>query len=151
MKFKLLIFFFLYIFIPVVIIPLYCYKTGNWFGLFGIPLYYAGFIISKYHQWIFLPIPLIFAIWYWYTFGFSITNFVSLYFACLLAGVAASEFYKLYNEFVNKILPEQMTNMDYDSKVEEFERRVKEYKKQHPGEKITHEIIEEIRTEVFFG
>ncbi len=151
MKSKLLIYLILYVLVPLVLVPLYCYKTGNWYLAFGIPLYYAGFIISKYHQWIFLPIPIIFAIWFWYTFGFSLTNFVTFYFTCLMLGIAFSEGYKLYQQFVEKILPEQMTNMDYDQKVEELERRLKEFRQQHPGEKVTHELVEKIRTEVFFG
>lgn len=151
MKSKLLIFFVLYVLVPLVLIPLYCYKAGNWYLLFGVPLYYAGFIISKYHQWIFLPIPLIFAAWYWFTFGFSLTNYVTFYFVALMAGIGLSEGDKLYQQFVHKILPEQMTNMDYDQKVEELERRIDQFRKQHPGEKVTHELVEKIRTEVFFG
>jgi hypothetical protein len=55
-----------------------------------------------------------------------------------------------YERFVYKILPEQLHNIDYDLKVEELNRRLDQYRKNHPKEKITQEIIEKIRTDVFF-
>ena len=150
MKSKLFVFFLLYILIPVIIIPYLCVKNGNWYGLFGVLLYYAGLIISKFKQWIFLPIPLFFCLWYWYTYGFGLRDYVTIYLLCLLSGVFLNELYRSYNRFVNKILPEQLHNMDYDSKVEELNRRLDQYRKAHPNEKITQEILEKIRTEVFF-
>ena len=150
MKFKLFVFFLLYILVPVIIIPYLCVKTGNWYGLFGILLYYAGLIISKFKQWIFIPIPLFFCMWYWYTYGFGVRDFVTIYLVCLLSGVFLSELNSSYNRFVNKILPEQLHNMDYDSKVEELNKRLDQYRKNHPHEKITQEIVEKIRTDVFF-
>jgi hypothetical protein len=150
MKSKVFVFFLLYILIPVLVIPYLCFKTGNWYGLFGVPLYYAGLIISKYRQWIFLPIPLLFCLWYWYTYGFGILNYVNIYLACLLAGVFANELSRSYHRFINKILPEQMHNIDYDLKVEELHKRVEQYRKNHPNEKITQDIVEKIRTDIFF-
>ena len=150
MKSKLFVFFLLYILIPVIIIPYLCVKNGNWYGLFGVLLYYAGLVISKFKQWIFLPIPFFFCLWYWYTYGFGLRDYVTIYLLCLLSGVFLNELYRSYNRFVNKILPEQLHNMDYDSKVEELNRRLDQYRKAHPNEKITQEILEKIRTEVFF-
>lgn len=150
MKFKLLVFFLLYILVPVIVIPYLCFKTGNWYGLFGILLYYAGLAISKFRQWIFLPIPLFFCLWYWYTYGFGIRDYVTIYLVCLMAGVFLNELNKSYNRFVNKILPEQLHNMDYDSKVEELNKRLEQYRKNHPNEKITQDLVEKIRTDVFF-
>ncbi len=150
MKSKLVVFFLLYILVPVIIIPYLCIKTGNWYGLFGILLYYAGLIISKFKQWIFIPIPLFFCMWYWYTYGFGVRDYVTIYLVCLLSGVFLSELNRSYNRFVTKILPEQLHNMDYDSKVEELNKRLDQYRKNHPSEKITQEIVEKIRTDVFF-
>jgi hypothetical protein len=150
MKSKLVVFFLLYILVPVIIIPYLCIKTDNWYGLFGILLYYAGLIISKFKQWIFIPIPLFFCMWYWYTYGFGVRDYVTIYLVCLLSGVFLNELKRSYDRFVNKILPEQLHNMDYDSKVEELNKRLDQYRKNHPNEKITQEIVEKIRTDVFF-
>jgi hypothetical protein len=150
MKSKLVLFFLLYILVPLIIIPFLSIKTGSWFGLFGILLYYAGLIISKFKQWIFLPIPLFFCLWYWYTYSFGLHDYVTIYLACLLAGVMLHELKREYERFISKVLPEQLHNMDYDAKVEELHRRLEQYRKKHPGEKITQEIVEKIRTDVFF-
>jgi len=150
MKSKLVLFFLLYILVPLIIIPYLTIKTGNWFWLFGILLYFMGLIISKFKQWIFLPIPLFFCFWYWYTYGFGLHDYVTIYLGCLLMGVILHEAKREYERFFNKVLPEQLHNMDYDAKVEELNRRLDLYRKKHPGEKITQEIVEKIRTEVFF-
>jgi len=109
-----------------------------------------GLIISKFKQWIFLPIPLFFCFWYWYTYGFGLHDYVTIYLGCLLMGVILHEAKREYERFFNKVLPEQLHNMDYDAKVEELNRRLDLYRKKHPGEKITQEIVEKIRTDVFF-
>ena len=150
MKFKLIYFFLLYILVPGIVIPLFVVKTDRWFALFGILFYIMGLIISQFKQWILLPIPLLFCLWYWYTYGFSSADYVTFYFACLIAGVALNEMKKSYDRFVNKILPEQMNNLDYNSKIDELNRQIEEYKRQHPGQKITQDVVEKIRTEIFF-
>lgn len=150
MKLKLIDFFLLYILVPIIIIPLFVIKTDRWFALFGILFYFIGLIISKFKQWILLPIPLLFCFWYWYTYGFSPGDYVSFYFVCLAIGVSLSEMKKSYYRFVNKILPEQMNNLDYNLKIDELNRQIEEYKKQHPGQKITQDVVEKIRTEIFF-
>ena len=146
---RLINFLFLYILVPVAIIFL-CFRSGNWYGLFGLIIYFLGIIISKSGEWIYFPIPLMFAFWYWYTYGMGPTDYVFLFTLCFVAGVAASEADKLYHRFVNKVLPEQLNNIEYNEKVEELNRRIDKYRLEHPGEKITAEIIEKIRTEVFF-
>ncbi len=150
MKLKLIDFFLLYILVPLIIIPLFVFKTEKWFALFGILFYYIGLIISKFRQWIFLPIPLLFCFWYWYTYGFSVTDYVALYFVFLVIGVMFSELKISYYKFVNKVLPEQLNNMEYNSKLEELNRQIEKYKKEHPGQKVTQEIVEKIRTDIFF-
>lgn len=61
-----------------------------------------------------------------------------------------SEIGKEYNKFVNKVLPEQMDNIEYNEKVDELNRRLEKYRREHPSEKLTPEIVEKIRAEVFF-
>lgn len=146
---RLINFLFLYILIPAVIIWL-TVKSGSWYGAFGIIFYVAGVIISQFRLWIFLPIPLIFTFWYWYTYSLGPTDYVFIYTASLLAGVGMSEARKQYNRFMQKVLPEQMNNIEYNEKVDELNRRLERYRKEHPNEKLTPDIVEKIRTEVFF-
>ncbi len=125
-------------------------KSAQWYGFFGLLLYALGLIISKTKQWIFFPIPLIFAFWYWYTYGLGPFDYVSIFTGCFIAGMAFSEISKYYYRFVHKVLPEQMSNVEYNEKVDELNRRIKIFRKEHPNEKLTPEIVEKIRTEVFF-
>jgi hypothetical protein len=150
MKLKLIDFFLLYILVPIIIIPLFVIKTDRWFALFGILFYFMGLLISKFKQWILLPIPLLFCFWYWYTYGFSPADYVVFYFICMVAGVTLNEIKKSYYRFVNKILPEQMNNLEYDAKIDELNRQIEAYKHQHPGQKVTQEVVEKIRTDIFF-
>lgn len=146
---RLINFLFLYILFPAVIVLL-SVRSGNWYGLFGLILYAVGVIISKFKLWIFLPIPLLFTFWYWYTYGMGPTDYVAIYTGCLLAGVLISEASRQYHKFVSKVLPEQITNIEYNEKVEELNRRLEKYRQEHPNEKLTPEIVEKIRTDVFF-
>ena len=149
MKLKLINFLFIYILVPVLMVVL-AIKSGDWFNLFWLGFYAIGVVISKFELWIFLPIPIIFVFWYWYTYGLSFSDYISSFFICLMAGVVLCEGGKLYYRFVRKVLPEQLNNIEYNEKVEEFNRRLEQYRKQHPNEKLTHELVEKIRTEVFF-
>lgn len=149
MKLKWINLFLLYILIPVITI-IASLKSGIGWYLFAIPVYYIGVVISTFKQWIFLPIPIIFVFWYWFTYGLSVMDFVSIYFVAFAAGIVLSQLKKEYDKFVNKVLPEQLSNLDYNEKVEELNRRLQKFRNDHPNEKVTPEIVEKIRTEVFF-
>lgn len=146
---KLSNFLFIYILVPVALLVL-AIQSGDWYNLFWLAFYAIGVVISKLELWIFLPIPVIFVFWYWYTYGLSLSDYISSFFVCLVAGVVLCEAGRLYYRFVRKVLPEQLNNIEYNEKVDEFNRRLDEYRKKHPNEKLTHEMIEKIRTEVFF-
>jgi hypothetical protein len=142
---------FLYILVPIIIIPYLSFKFGNLFGLFGILFYYMGLIIARFRHWIFLPIPIIFCLWYWFTYGFGIRDYVTIYFVCMMVAVLFQQIDTEINKLIFKILPEQEQNLDYDNKIEEMNQQIALYKKEHPSEKITQEVIEKIRTEIFFN
>ena len=150
MKFKVIVFFLQYILVPAIIVPLISIKENSWFGMFGIGFYFIGLFISKFKQWIFLPIPFIFSIWYWYTYGFIIRDFVSIYFLCLLLGIFFNELKKKMDRFFSNELPEKLNNLDFDAKVEELNRQIEKYKKEHPNEKVTQDLVEKLRTDIFF-
>ncbi len=149
MKFKWINFLLLYILVPAIIVW-FAVHSGRWWCLFGVVTYFTGVIISKFRQWIFLPIPLFFTLWYWYTYGPSPYDYVTIFFACLLCGALLNEISKGYHRFVNKVLPEQVNNFEYNEKVDELNRRLEQFRREHPNEKLTPEIVEKIRTEIFF-
>jgi hypothetical protein len=125
-------------------------KFNNWYGLFALAFYAAGVIISEFRLWIFLPIPLVFTFWFWYTYGLGPTDYVFGFTLALLTGVGISEISKHIKRFMSKVLPEQMNNIEYNEKVDELNRRLDNFRKEHPNEKLTPEIVEKIRTEIFY-
>ena len=151
MKIKLIVFFLQYILIPVIVIPFLTLKSGSYFGFFGTVFYFVGFIIARFKQWIFLPIPIFFCLWYWYTYSFGSRDYVTIYFVSMSAGILIEYVVNEYNKYVNKILPEVKTNLEYNAKIEEMNARIAAYRKNNPTEKVTQEIIEQIRTDIFFG
>lgn len=150
MKQKAISFILLYVLVPLVVIPILYMHHGKWFGLFSIACYYAGLFIARFRQWIFFPIPLFFCIWYWYTYGFNPRDYVAIYFFWLVCGIAVYLLKKTYDRYVHSIVPETEENLRYNDKLNEMEERIAKYKKDHPGEKITQEIIDKIKMEVFF-
>jgi predicted membrane protein len=147
---KIFFFIVLYVLMPLIIIPALCIKFNNWYGLFAIGFYYIGLILAKYKQSIFLPIPIAFCLWYWYTYGFSPFDYVFAFFFSLVSGYTIFKVYTEYNKFVNKTLPEKIQNDDYDEKLKEMYSRIEMYKNEHPNNKVTQDIIDKIKTEVFF-
>ncbi len=150
MKSRLVSFFLLYILIPLIVIPFLSLKTGNWYGLFGILFYYAGLLIVQFNQWLFFPIPLFFCCWYWYTYGFGVRDYVTLFFICFVTGAVIFKIKKQYARWVHKIIPEDEQSEDYNMKLEKMEQMIKKYKEDHPGEKVTHEVIDKIKLDIFF-
>lgn len=150
MKPKIISFILLYVLVPLIIIPFLSIKSGNLFGLFGIAFYYIGIVIAKSGQWIFFPIPLFFTFWYWYTYGFGPKDFVTLYFLCIVSGSVLCVLNNMYHKYVHGILPENELNEEYNDKLSEMEQRIEKYRMDHPDQKMTQEIIEKIKTDIFF-
>ena len=139
-----------YIIVPLVLVPYMANKSANNYYLFGIAFYYIGILLVAIKQKIIIMIPIIFCCWYWYTFGFSIHNYVFFFLACLLGGAFLYELIVSAEKFTGRTLPENKEALAYDLKIEEMNAKLKQYRQTHPSIKITPEIIEEIRNEVFF-
>jgi hypothetical protein len=146
--FKFLTFF--YIIIPLILVPYIANKSGSGYYLFGIGFYYIGVILVAIKQRIILMIPLIFCCWYWYTYGFSINNYVFFFLSCILGGTFLYQLTKGAERFAHRTLPESKEALAYDMKIEEMNEKLQEFKQMNPTVKITPEIVESIRNEVFF-
>ncbi len=139
-----------YIIIPLVLVPYMANKSANWYYLFGIAFYYIGIILVAMKQKIIIMIPVFFCCWYWYTFGFSIRNYVFFFISCILGGAILYQLTAGVEKFTQRTLPENKEALAYDLKIEEMNARLEEYKQMNPATKITPEIMEGIRNEVFF-
>ncbi len=146
--FKILTFF--YIIFPLVVVPYMAARAGNWFYLFGIVCYYLGVVLMAVKQKIIFMIPFIFCCWFWYTYGFGLHDYVFFLFICMSAGALFYQLAENAESFAKRTLPENKETQEYDLKIEEMNEKVEQYKKTHPAIKITPEIMDVIRNEVFF-
>ena len=147
---RILYFFLLYVLIPLVIIPLLCLKFHNPYGLFASLLYYIGLILASAGLSIVLPVPVIFSIWYWYSYGFSPVDYVFGFLLSLIAGYFMYKLKVYLDTYLHTVLPEEDINEAYNKKLRLLEQRIEEYRRQHPGEKVTQELIDRFKTEIFF-
>ena len=141
----------LYIIFPLLVVPLIISRTGNWYYLFGIFCYYMGVILVAVHQKIILMVPLLFCLWFWITYGFSIHDYV---FYLLVALVAGSVLYLLADQvqkFVKRTLPDNKETMAYDLKVDKMNDIVEQFRRANPNVKITPEIMDQIKNQAFFA
>ena len=147
---RILYFILLYVLVPLVIIPLVCLKFHNPYGLFASLFYYLGLVLAAAGLSILVPIPLFFSFWYWYSYGFNPFDYVFGFLISLLCGYFMHKLKLYLDVYLNRILPEESLNEAYDRKVRLLEERIEEYRRQHPGEKVTQELIERFKTEIFF-
>jgi threonine synthase len=139
-----------YIVFPLVVIPLVAHRFANWYYLLGIISYYLGVILVAVKQKIFFMIPVIFCGWFWYTYGFSLHDYVFFMVTCMAGGALFYQFALEVEKFITRTLPENRQTEEFDLKIEEMNEKVHQYKQLHPKEKITPEILDRIRNEVFF-
>ncbi len=141
---------FFYIIFPLIYVPFIASKAANWFYLFGIVCYYLGIFLVAIRQKIIFMIPIIFCCWFWYTYGFSIHDFVFFLLGCMAAGATFYQLSVEVGKFTHRTLPENKEALDYDLKIEEMNIRLEQYKQQHSEVTITPEIMDRIKNDVFF-
>jgi len=141
---------FFIIVLPLIIIPYLANRSHDWLILLGIPFYFTGYTIAAIRQKTIYFIPFFLCIWFWYTYGFSLFHNVTFFFLCITAGLLLYQIRMAIEKFVDRTIPELEQNMDYNLKLEEMNLKLDQYKKDHPGEKITPEIIDDIKKDIFF-
>lgn len=150
MKMKYIFFFLVYLLVPVVLIPLLWIKFHNPVILIGSAFYYIGVLLAYFQLSIILPVPILFSMWYWYTYGLSIRDYVTGFLACILLGY----FFVLLEEWmdglINNVLPGHEQEDVYNEKLKLYNKKVEEYMQTHSGEKISQEILDKIKADIFF-
>ena len=96
-------------------------------------------------------VPLLFCLWYWITYGFSIHEYVFYLFASLVSGSLLFSFADQVQKFVKRTLPDNKETMAYDTKVNMMNDIVEQFRKANPNVKITPEIMDSIKNQAFFA
>ena len=140
----------LYIIFPLIVVPVIALKASNWYYLIGIVLYYISIYLVAIKQKIIFLIPAFFYIWFWNTFGFGIMTYAFFSLMCLLTGAMFYLLIEKVDKFINKTLPENKEALEYELKMQEVEKKIEQFRQSNPTTKITQELMERIRNQVFF-
>ncbi len=150
MKYLSRVCFIFYIALPFVVIPIMAFLSNNKFYLAGIAFYFTGVLLTKFKQALLLLLPVFFCVWFWITYGFAKQPFVFFSLLCLLGGALLFKSAMWVERFIKKTLPERREGIDFEWKVQEMKRRVEKFKQNYPSVKITPDVVDKIRNDVFF-
>lgn len=140
-----------YIIFPFVVVPLIAHQAANWYYLLGIVFYFISIFLVAVKQKIIFLIPVFFYCWFWSTYGFGVETYVFFSLMCLFT---AALFYLLTQQvekFISKTIPDKAENLEYELKMQKVDDKVEQFRNANPTTKITLEIMERIRNEVFFA
>ena len=147
--FKLLTIF--YIVFPLIAVPLIALHTGNKYYLLGIIFYYISIMLVMVNQKIIFLIPCLFYLWFWSIYGFGIYTYVFFSLLCLAVAAALYLITQQVEKFMSITIPDNAENLEYDLKMQNVNDRIEKFRQANPTTKITQEIMESIRNEVFFA
>ena len=150
MKMKYIFFFLVYLLVPIVLIPLLWIKFHNPIILIGSVFYYIGVLLAYFQLSIILPVPILFSMWYWYTYGLSIRDYVTGFLTCILLGYFLVLLEGWVDRLLNNVLPGHEQEDVYNEKLKLYNAKVQEYMQAHSGEKISQEILDKIKADIFF-
>ena len=69
---------------------------------------------------------------------------------CLLTGATFYLLAEKLDKFIKKTIPENNEALEYELKMQEVENKIEQFRQANPTIKITQEIMERIRNQVFF-
>ena len=150
MKMKHVFFFLIYILVPIVLIPILWIKFENPIILGGAVFYYIGGLLAYFQLSIILPVPILFSMWYWYTYGLSIRDYVTGFLICILLGYFLVLLEGWVDRLLNNVLPGHEQEDVYNEKLKLYNKKVEEYMRTHSGEKISQETLDKIKADIFF-
>ena len=77
---------FCYMIAPIILVPTIAYKFDDWYLLFGILFsYFSTYLAIRKKSWQWAA-PLLFMLWYWYSNGFHLNDYINFYWLCLFWG-----------------------------------------------------------------
>jgi|SRR5579859_1391828 len=143
MKVMFRFFFFLYTIAPLIVLPFLAYKEQNGYFLFGIAFSYAGVLLAARKPKWFYPLP-IFCIGFWMANGFSIHQYVTLFFFCLLGGFMFYQMAESYDQLSKKGTLENDEDRTKFSKENPnyLLEKMRQWQEENPGKQITFEAMD---------
>jgi hypothetical protein len=145
MKGMFKLFAFLYMIIPLIVIPYWAYANANWYLLFGILFSYFGSYTSFSPRLKgFTPLFLLLCIGVWIGKGFSIHQYITFFFFCSLWGYIMAKIAEEYDQQSKRGTFENDTELAayLENNPEYFKEQVKIWIEAHPDKKLTYDVLD---------
>jgi hypothetical protein len=143
MKVMFRFFFFLYAIGPLIVLPYIAYKQDNWYILFGIAFCYLGVLLAAWKPKWFYPLPL-FCIGFWVANGFSIHQYVTLFFFCMLGCFMFYQMAEQYDQLSKRgTLENDLERMQFLEENPDYLRdKMRKWQEENPGKELTYDVID---------
>ena len=79
-------FLFSYMIAPIILVPIIAFNFDDWYLLLGIMFsYFSTYLAIRKKSWQWAA-PLLYMLWYWYSNGFHLNDYINFYWLCLFWG-----------------------------------------------------------------
>ena len=122
--------------VPLIVIPILCYRFNNWLLLFGSIFVYIGEMISsnkKVNYIIFAP-AVIWSAYYWANNGFDIHKETTFLIICFLFGFLCYQLYRIigFGDKLSRAMIAAQGNKDADAEIrEEIDKGFEKWKSEN--------------------
>jgi hypothetical protein len=134
-------------FAPLIAVPCWAYSNDNWYLLFGIPFSYFGSYTSFSPRLrSFILLFTILCIGIWIKTGFSVHQYITLFFFCSLWGYLMARIAEKYDQQSKEgTLDNDQEILKHLSKNKDIiDAKILEHIKENPDKKLTYDEIDKI-------
>gem|GEM_PF-2280798 len=145
MKVMFKIFVFLYMVVPLIVIPYWAYTNDNWYLLFGILFsYFASYTSFSKRLRGFIFLFLMLCIGFWIKSGFSINQYLTFFFFCSLWGYIMTQIAEQYDQQSKRATLENDAELSkfLDDNPEYLQQKMKKWQEENPGKEFTFDVID---------
>jgi hypothetical protein len=130
---------------PLILVPYFAFRFGNWSLLFGIPISYLATVCAPAKASPFY-LALLFCIGFWVVQGFSIHHYVTFFFLCAAWGHVTWMFADAYDQESKRGTIENDAERAkfFDQNREAIEAQLLEHIKRNPGKQVTLDDVDAI-------
>ncbi len=152
------LFFLIYAIGPLIFVPYIAFRNNNWYILIGVAFCYFGVLLAAWRPKWFYPFP-IFCIGFWIANGFSIHQYVTLFFFCMLGCFMFYQMAEQYDQLNKRGTLEndsELQNM-MDKNPDYLRDKMRKWQGENPGKELTFDVIDalargrEVRESDFSG
>lgn len=130
---------------PLLLVPYFAFRFGNWWLLFGIPISYLATLGAQTKAPPFY-LALLVCIGFWIKSGFSIHQYITFFFLCAAWGHLMWMFAEAYDQESKRGTIDNDADRAkfFDENREAIEAAVLEFQKQNPGKQLSYDDMDAI-------